>query len=45
MSKPIKQPLSRWGELSITEKNALAKVIIDKIMITDETGIDIHFNF
>lgn len=44
-TKPIKKPLSRWDELSITEKNALAKVMIDKIMITDETGIDIHFNF
>ena len=44
-TKPILDPLNRWDELSMEEKNALAKVMIDRIDVTDEDGINIHFSF
>ena len=44
-TKPILDPLNRWDELTIEEKNALAKVMIDRIDVTDEDGINIHFSF
>ena len=44
-TKPILDPLNRWDELTMEEKNALAKVMIDRIDITDEDGIAIHFCF
>ena len=44
-TKPLIEPLNRWDELSMEEKNALAKVMIDRIDITDEDGIAIHFCF
>ncbi len=44
-TKPILDPLNRWDELTMEEKNALAKVMIDRIDVTDEDGINIHFSF
>ena len=44
-TKPLLEPLNRWDELSMEEKNALAKVMIDRIDVTDEEGIKIHFIF
>ena len=44
-TKPLIEPLNRWDELSMEEKNALAKVMINRIDITDEEGIKIHFSF
>ena len=44
-TKPLIEPLNRWDELSMEEKNALAKVMIDRIDVTDEDGINIHFSF
>lgn len=44
-TKPLKEPLNRWDELAMEEKNAVAKVMIDRIDITDEDGINIHFSF
>ena len=44
-TKPLIEPLNRWDELSIEEKNALAKVMINRVDITDEEGIKIHFSF
>ena len=44
-TKPLLEPLNRWDELTMEEKNALAKVMIDRIDVTDEDGIKIHFIF
>ena len=44
-TKPLIEPLNRWNELSMEEKNALAKVMINRVDITDEEGIKIHFSF
>ena len=44
-TKPLREPLDRWDELSMEEKNEVAKTMIDKIYISDETGLDIHFSF
>ena len=44
-TKPLIEPLNRWDELSVEEKNALAKVMINRVDITDEEGIKIHFIF
>ena len=44
-TKPLIEPLNRWDELSMEEKNALAKVMINRVDITDEEGIKIHFSF
>lgn len=44
-TKSLIEPLNRWNELSMEEKNALAKVMINRVDITDEEGIKIHFIF
>lgn len=44
-TKPLLEPLNRWDELTMEEKNALAKVMIDRIDVTDEDGIKIQFIF
>ena len=44
-TKPLVEPLNRWDDLSMEEKNALAKVMINRVDITDEEGIKIHFSF
>ena len=44
-TNPLIEPLSRWDELSMTEKHNVAMLMIDRIDISDETGIDIHFAF
>jgi len=40
---PLEEPLSRWDELSIEEKHALAVTMIDVVYVTDENGVDIRF--
>lgn len=44
-TQPLKEPLNRWDELTMEEKNAVAKVMIDRIDVTDGDGINIHFSF
>ena len=41
---PLSDPMSRWDSLTMNEKNALAKTMIDVIYISDETGVDIKFS-
>ena len=40
---PLSDPLSRWDSLTVAEKNTLAKIMIDAVYISDESGIDIRF--
>jgi len=44
-TEPLIDPLNRWDELTKNEQNAVARIMIDKVLISDETGIDIHFSF
>lgn len=43
-TKPLSDPMSRWDELSIDQKHALAVTMIDVVYISDENGIDIRFS-
>lgn len=42
---PLSEPLNRWEELTVYEKNAVAVKIIEVIKVSDETGIEITFQF
>lgn len=42
---PLSEPLNRWEELTVDEKNAVAVKIIEVIRVSDETGIEIIFQF
>ncbi len=42
---PLSEPLNRWEELTVDEKNAVAVKIIEVIRVSDETGIEITFQF
>ena len=42
--QPLTEPMSRWDELSVTERHNLAVEMIDVVYISDETGIDIRFS-
>ena len=38
-------PLNRWDTLTVEEKNNLARMMIEKIYISTEKGVDIHYYF
>ncbi|MDE6788947.1 MAG: recombinase family protein [Ruminococcus sp.] len=42
---PLSEPLSRWEELTVDEKNTVAVKIIEVVKVSDETGIEIIFQF
>ncbi len=44
-TKPLLDPLNKWDTLTMEEKNQLAKMIIDKIYLSKENGIEIQFSF
>lgn len=44
-TKPLLEPLKKWDSLSLEEKNQLALAVIDKVYLSAENGIDIHFAF
>ena len=44
-TKPLIEPLNRWDELSVEEKNQLAMLMIDKIFLSNEKGVEIRFSF
>lgn len=41
---PLTNPMSRWDELTVHEKHALASAMIDVVYVSDEDGVDIHFS-
>jgi len=41
---PLTNPMSRWDELTLQEKHALAVTMIEIIHVSDESGIGIKFN-
>ena len=44
-TKPLIEPLNRWDELTVEEKNQLAMLMIDKIYLSNEKGVEIRFSF
>lgn len=44
-TKPVLEPFSRWDTLTVEEQNKIARVILDKVYVSDAEGIDIHFAF
>ena len=44
-TKPLLDPLNRWDTLTVEEKNSLARMMIEKIYISTEKGVDIHYYF
>ena len=44
-TKPLIEPLNRWDELTVEEKNQLAILMIDKIYLSNEKGVEIRFSF
>ena len=42
---PLIDPLKRWDTLTNTEKHEVAILMIDRIIMSDETGIDIQYAF
>lgn len=41
---PLSNPMSRWIELSVEEKHALAATMIDVVYVSDEKGVEIQFS-
>lgn len=44
-TKPLIDPLNRWDELDITEQNRIARLMIEKVFVSDKSGIEICFSF
>ena len=44
-TKPLLDPLNRWDTLTVEEKNNLERMMIEKIYISTEKGVDIHYYF
>ena len=44
-TKPIIEPFKHWDQLSVEAQNKLARLILDKVYVSDTDGIDIHFAF
>ena len=42
---PILEPFKHWNVLSTEEQNKIARLILDKVYVSDDGGIDIHFAF
>lgn len=43
-TKPLEEPMNRWDSLSIQEKHELAVSMIDVVLVSDETGIEVKFS-
>lgn len=43
-AEPLTEPMSRWEELTVQEKHEIAVTMIDTVLVSDETGIEIKFS-
>lgn len=43
-TNPLEQPMKHWDKLTVQEKHAVAVVMIDVVLVSDETGIEIKFS-
>lgn len=42
--KPLEEPMKHWDKLTIQEKHELAVSMIDVVLVSDETGIEVKFS-
>jgi hypothetical protein len=43
-TKPLEEPMSHWGELTVHEKHNLAMMMIDVVYVSDENGVEVVFS-
>jgi DNA invertase Pin-like site-specific DNA recombinase len=43
-TKPLEEPMSHWGELTVQEKHNLAMMMIDVVYVSDENGVEVVFS-
>jgi DNA invertase Pin-like site-specific DNA recombinase len=43
-AEPLKEPIARWEFLTMQEKRALARALIETVHVSDENGIEIKFS-
>ncbi|MCM1131996.1 MAG: hypothetical protein NC340_00835 [Ruminococcus flavefaciens] len=43
-TKPLEEPMSRWDDVTVQEKHALAVTMIDVVYISDENGVEVKFS-
>ena len=43
-TKPLEEPMKQWDKLTVQEKHDLAAAMIEVVMISDETGIEVKFS-
>lgn len=43
-TKPLEEPMSRWDDLTVQEKHALAVTMIDVVYVSDENGVEVKFS-
>ena len=43
-TKPLEEPMKQWDILTVQEKHDIAAAMIDVVLISDETGIEVKFS-
>ncbi len=43
-TKPLEEPMKQWDKLTVQEKHDLAAAMIEVVLISDETGIEVKFS-
>ncbi len=43
-TKPLEEPMKQWDKLTVQEKHDIAAAMIDVVLISDETGIEVRFS-
>ncbi|MBQ8927371.1 MAG: resolvase, partial [Oscillospiraceae bacterium] len=43
-TKPLEKPMKQWDTLTVQEKHDLAAAMIEVVLISDETGIEVKFS-
>ena len=43
-TKPLEEPMKQWDKLTVQEKHDVAAAMIDVVLISDETGIEVKFS-
>lgn len=43
-TRPLEEPMKQWDKLTVQEKHDLAAAMIDVVLISDETGIEVKFS-
>ena len=43
-TKPLEEPMKQWDKLTVQEKHDVAAAMIDVVLVSDETGIEVKFS-